>query len=273
MKSILDRCIILFGRQRSGTTVLRRALQTHPLVRDLGEIMHPQYGEGFYHHLSDRLKADHSNGVHSRWFEIFLQTIEHLSRNDNPETIYIVDVKYNMAHAFGNVLRNGAPRNYLIDELKSRNAAVIHLVRQGKLQLLVSEKVAIKTSQWEFSNKSDDDKKEAQVHISPVTLGMRIAQELAQDDYFARELSSFRKRISLKYEEMFTDELEFKESIFSEFSGLMSISQGGFSRTPLLSKQGRAMSETLTNFDQVSRALNILISEQNFPSFLADNIE
>lgn len=271
MTDLLERCVFLFGRQRSGTTVLRRALASHPDVIDLGEIMHPEHASGFYKVLQDRLHNDASSGVHSHWFDILAETLKNLTKNDHSSRRYVVDIKYNMAAAFGTIFLNGSPVNALIHEIKARNLKAVQLIRRNKLHLIVSERVAIKTNQWELSEKKRKTK-DATVFISPVTLGLKIQKEAAQDKYFLEQLGHVDKKILLVYEELFNEEGHFEIEPIEKFANLMGISSN-FDLQPQLQKQRRKMSETIENFPSVERAIQVLIKEGYIPPFYLDTLD
>ena len=271
MEDLLQRCTFLIGRQRSGTTVLRKAIATHPQVRDLGEIMHPGNQNGFYNYLKNELNRDLSRGVHNQWFRILLKTLHKIVENDPSTYRYIVDIKYNMAQAFGLSFRGGAPKNFLIGELSSRNARAIQLIRKNKLQLLTSERVAMKTNQWEVSRTSSE-KKAAEVFISPVTLGLLLQQEAEQDRYFFEQTQEMEKKITIFYEDIFSEDGTFNPKIIDNIADIMGISSE-FDLEPRILKQRRRMSETITNFEQVKRAVNTLVKEGQIPAFYADTLD
>ena len=84
MTDILDRCVFLIGRQRSGTTVLRRTLETHADIVDLGEVMHPGRQVGFYSILAEKLAQDPASGIHNKWFGLLEETLQALTREARP---------------------------------------------------------------------------------------------------------------------------------------------------------------------------------------------
>lgn len=272
MEELLKRCVVLIGRQRSGTTVLRRTLATHPRVRDLGEVMHPAHQSGFYRHLNQTLSDDPSKGVHNQWFGLLAETLVKLTENDPPDQNYIVDIKYNMAQAFGMSFHGGQPVNTLLHQLAQRKIPIIQLIRRNKLQLLVSERGAMKTNQWELSAK-DSEKKQAEVFISPVTLGLKLQQEMAQDTYFLEQTQSAPGKITLLYEEMFTEDGSFQPDIFARLAQILNIDPEDFNLEPQLLKQRGKMSETISNFPQVQRAIQVLTKEGEIPAYIADDLD
>ena len=234
--------------------------------------MHPAHQSGFYRHLSQTLSQDLSQGVHNQWFQILTETLHRLTEKDDPEQRYIIDIKYNMAQAFGLSFHGGRPCNILLQHLATRNIGVVQLIRRNKLQLLVSERVAMKTDQWELAA-GEAEKKRAEVFISPITLGLKLQQEMAQDAYFLEQTQIMRNKLTLVYEEMFTKDGGFRPRVFADLAQLLRVEAEGFDLQPQLSKQRGKMSESISNFPQVKRAIQVLIKEGDLPRYYADGLE
>jgi len=235
--------------------------------------MHPAHQSGFYSQLSQALSRDLSHGVHNQWFQILAETLQHLTKNDPADQKYIVDIKYNMAQAFGLSFENGRPVNALLHHLAARDIGVIQLIRRNKLQLLVSERVAMKTNQWEQSTQEAGKKEQADVFISPITLGLKLQREMAQDAYFLEQTQSMRNKLTLTYEELFTTDGSFKPRVFADLARLLELDPKHFSLEPQLSKQRGKMSEAISNFPQVERAVQVLIREGELPAYFAEGLE
>ncbi|TDK50907.1 sulfotransferase [Antarcticimicrobium luteum] len=272
LEDLLKRCVFLIGRQRSGTTVLRRSLASHPQVHDLGEIMHPAHQNGFYSQLCKRLNQDLPQGAHNKWLQILTETLQQVSKNDPPSQRYIIDLKYNMTLSFGTTFKGGRPENALLQHLAAKNARVIQIIRRNKLKLLVSERVALKTNQWELSAGAGE-KKKVEVFISPVTLGLKLQQEMAQDTYFLEQTQTMKNKLTLVYEDMFTEDGSFRPRIFTDISKMLRIDSKGFDLQPQLSKQRDKMSETISNFPQVRGALQTLVKEGEIPAYYVDSLD
>lgn len=272
LEDVLKRCVFLIGRQRSGTTVLRRSLASHPQISDLGEIMHPDHQSGFYSQLRERLNRGLPQGVHNKWLQILTETLRQIAENDPPSQRYIIDVKYNMTLTFGTTFQHGRPMNALLQHLHARGAGIVQLIRRNKLQLIVSERIALKTNQWELSPDATD-KKQAEVFISPVTLGLKLQQEAAQDAYFLEQTQSMPDKLTLVYEEMFDEAGAFRPDVFTAIAHLLKLDPEGVDPQPQISKQRGKMSETISNFPQVLRTLQTLIKEGELPAYYADGLD
>jgi len=234
--------------------------------------MHPAHQSGFYRHLGQILSEDLSRGVHNRWFQILIETLHRLTEKDDPEQKYIIDIKYNMAQAFGLGFHGGRPVNTLLHQLALQNVGVVQLIRRNKLQLLVSERIAMKTDQWELAA-GETEKKRAEVFISPVTLGLKLQQEMAQDTYFLEQTRAIRNKLTLTYEELFTKENTFRPRTFTDLAQLLDVDPKAFNLQPQLSKQRGKMSESISNFAQVKRAIQVLIKEGELPRHYTDSLE
>ena len=247
--------------------MLRRALATHPDVTDLGEIMHPDYSRGFYRNLSDRMANNISDGVHTNWMAILLDTIAILTR-DGPETQrYIIDIKYNMALSFGMHLYHGTLTNLFTSTLHEKNCKIVQVVRQNKLDLIVSERMAMMTNQWELS--SQQEQKAGTVHINPITLHERIRNEAALDQLFRDQIKDIPDTYEVIYEKLFLETGDINPAPLDQIARLLEL-EPQFDLKPKLTKQARPLSESIRNFKQVRQAIGILVRDRYLPAFYED---
>ena len=256
MTSVIDRCVFVVGRQRSGTTVLRKTLATHADVVDLGEIMHPDRDVGFYPELAKKLAQDVHLGLHQNWMDVFIAALERLAEDHNPNKKLIVDVKYNMVLAFGTRFAQHKMSSVFLRSLAEMRAKIIHIVRRDKLSLLVSERVAIKTQQWQL--KDDQERKDDKVFLAVPDLAPRIVSEESQDYFFEDELRYSQDSLRVVYEEFFDAEGNFKSDLLIALAQLMDL-EPTFDLAPRLRKQGRSLEQTLENFEEVARAVRTLV--------------
>lgn len=244
--------------------MLRRTLDTHPDVTDLGEIMHPGHKRGFYQNLTKKLSHNISDGIHTKWMDVLLDTIADLAR-DRPNTQrYIIDMKYNMALSFGMQMHNGALANQFTSALQEKNCKVVHLIRENKLNLIVSENLAIMTNQWGLS--SQQEQKTGMVRISPTTLHGKIRGEVALDQFFREQIQGIPDTCEVIYEKLFLETGDIDPAPLGQIAHLLNI-EPTFNLKPRQLKQARDLSESIRNFKQVKQAINTLVREKYLPTF------
>lgn len=258
MSEVLSRCLFVIGRQRSGTTVTRKSLCSHPRIVDLGEIMHPQYREGFLHELSMRAGSDATCLQPRYWFPVLVSTIEKLAGAHPADTRFLVDIKYNMALSFGVNFIESELRANFFGELEQTNASVLHIIRRAKVELIVSEQVALKTQKWQLD--LDDERASTKIWLNPYTIGMRIREEEAQDEYVRKQLARNPRRLEVCYEDIFGGP-SFRSDVLKSVVRFVGLDDD-FEPTVMLQKQGRPMYETIENFKQVETAVNALIERR-----------
>ena len=255
MTDILDRCLFVIGRQRSGTTVLRAALASHPRVHDLGELLHEQKPGGFYAELGARLAETASAGLHERWFDILVATIQRLAPPED-DKVLLVDIKYNGALNFGSVFVGPTMVNTLIHKLSLHRATVIHVLRRNKLSLLTSVEMARKTGQWRLQH--GQERHIATIGLDLRKLPARIAAEEALDAYFTAQLAGIGARIPVVYEDMFMPDGSFAKGCFMQVAQRFAI-EPAFDFGPRLAKQSAPLSTAIANFAEVSAQIDSLI--------------
>gem|GEM_PF-3751495 len=266
MTQTANRCLFVVGRQRTGTTVLRQALATHPRVRDLGEVMHDKRSNGFYAELAGELAKSATAGLHNRWFDILLATIDRLAPPGD-DTIRLVDVKYNMALNFGSTFVGADMLNTFALNLRRHKGALIHVVRRNKLALLTSIAVVGRTGQWQM--KHGDARRFERVELNPATLTARIAAEEAMDAYFAAQFARMAATVTVVYEDMFGPDGTFVRVPFDRVARRFGL-DGAFDLSPRLTRQGLPLADTISNFDAIAARIENLVAAGSLPARYLD---
>lgn len=261
IEEITRRSLFIIGRQRSGTTVLRQALASHPRVRDLAEVMHAKRKDGFYAVLTQTLVENRADGLHHKWGDVLVEAIRRLSPPPGDE-IVLVDIKYNMALSFGMAFDGAEPVNVFARFLRRQQASAIHIVRRNKLALLTSHEVARATNQW--ARKPGEEARFEQVTMMPQALRTNLRREEAMDAYFTAQMARVRGAIAVVYEEMFAPDGTFVAAPFEQVARQMGI-EPTFDLRPSLARQARPLSETIRNFDEVVALVEGMIAAGELP--------
>lgn len=253
--AVMRRCLFLIGRQRSGTTVLGRAIASHPRIRDLREVMHPGRPHGFYAVLRDTLNENLREGAQDRWFGVLLKAVEQMAA-ETPHKLLLVDVKYAMALSFGVGFSGDRLESVFLRRLIERGGKAIHHVRRNKLALLTSRLVAHRTAQWRLTN--DSEPAFEPVRFAPGKLLEQIRAEEAADAFFAAGLAGLPGRIDTVYEALFQPGGSFEPAPFGQLAALLEVPDK-FDLAPRQAKQGRPLEEAIANYAEVAAEVRRLV--------------
>ncbi len=242
--------------------MLRQALATHPRLRDLGEVMHDKRSNGFYAQLAGELAKSATAGLHTRWFEILLATIDRLAPPGD-DTIPLVDIKYNMALNFGSTFVGADMLNTFALNLRRHKSALIHVVRRNKLALLTSIAVVSRTGQWQM--KHGEARRFEPVELNPATLAARIAAEEAVDAYFTAQFARMAATITVVHEEMLGPAGTFLRAPFDRVSHRFGL-DAAFDLAPRLARQGLPLADTISNFGAIAARVESLVAAGDLPA-------
>lgn len=268
-EDLLRRCLFVISRQRSGTTMLRKTLSSHPDIADLGEVMHDARPVGFYTVLAEAMAQDLRAAMHSGWFEVLTTTISRLAPQPRPAAL-LIDIKYQMALSLGSTFVGSRMVNTLAQRLRRHGAGAIHVIRRNKLAMITSQDRARRTRVWR--EESTDRPAPAPVTLDIPTLADRIAREEAMDAYFATELRRVNGTITLVYEEMIGPDGALanhcSDPVAARF-GLPDV----FDRMPPLIKQGLPLTQAIANFDAVAAYVHALVDAGRLSPVYRDYLE
>ena len=254
--SIFSDFIVIVGRQRSGTTVLRKMLSSGEGVVDLGEIFHKDFGQSqdnFFYFLKQQIEVNSQllhPVTHRELFKDYLKQI-HLKYKPNK---LLLDIKYN---AF-DMIRGFDPvypaTPFLVNFIKNNGIKVFHVERKNKLKVIVSERLAIKTGKWEVKlEEQDSNVTKIYIDTSSLKLDLHFEQNLSNlyKQYFCDHSSYY----NFVYEEMFDQSGDFHKFLIRRVQSTVG-PKISFDSKPKLKKQNtKLLIDTIENFDEVVKAL------------------
>lgn len=209
--------IVILARQRSGTTALAETLALGADVCSFGEVFHHQQPEvgkpgqpdlrlhpeaDFFKLSVEMLRSAPELALPSveNKMHLFDAFISHLSSLTRSRWI-LIDVKYNSWHHFENYYHVPGHSPFLLHLLKHRNAAFIHVTRANTFARYCSEQLALSRNKWHVERGAKDD--DAAIIIDPVAALRDMQETQRQMETFSRFLTDCRRRIDLRYEEIF----------------------------------------------------------------------
>ena len=205
--------IFIVGRQRSGTTVFRELLK-HEGAFDCDEIFHGDISRPhrFYAYLLDRIAARpelvHPQ-THPNLFRDFMRHLSVLAKGAQ----LAIDVKYfglNLIPTREDV-DGSAP--FLFRHMVETEAKVVHIVRQNKLRILVSEEMSKATGKWSLARREDKLTTKKALRIDPKAALGFIDLQLDQEQRTAEQLAQVSDMETIEYESMFDGELFSKHTL------------------------------------------------------------
>lgn len=259
--------ISVIGTQRSGTTVLRSLLDSHPDIKAFGEVFLPRHKkqkECFYHFLKNICLEDieyvvPSPETNSKLFNLYLEYLEGLTKGS---TLISIDCKYNFllgALSLGEDCNRHKP--FLLERMRKNNFHIIHLKRKNVLASLVSSKLSTKNQVWATNDLSR--LKHNTIYLPCENLLSDLKSRVANNLHFSTLLAG-KSTLEINYEDMFNDE-SFSSELLNTLAEFLNI-PNSFNPEPLYLKMTSPLSEAIENFDEVHRVL----SGTEFESMLLD---
>lgn len=248
---------IVFGHQRTGTTLLVSRLDSHPEIRCHEEVLLPS--------------AVNSSPLMRDWLEIrsrpqWLRVVpgvraSFLASLVNDATVHGnfgavgFKVTYNQISLWPKLAYLVPPVSFLLPDpalrnwLKSNRALVIHVRRRNHLRILVSHALAAQNGRFHSRNPAVKDEK---IWISLRTLKLRLERILLAETVACKVISGLSS-IEIYYEDYTNGSARTDDVRLCNALGL-SLPVSGLN-SPLRKLSPRSMRDTVANYDQVARYL------------------
>jgi len=203
------RFCFLIARPRSGTTVFKRMLETHPEIVSLGEIFTESVKRSYFDFLKELVAREPDALLPSRSTGVFLQYLEscrsHALRTKPRCKIIVLDIKYDQAHLICEPwwTLEGLPR--LLFLMRERKWKVIDLHRQDIFRLVISNQIAIQTKIYHSNSLKPGERHSASAHIDPQQLVFNAKNTKAAYSAISNHFKGRKEYRLAYYEDMFAD--------------------------------------------------------------------
>jgi hypothetical protein len=245
----LGRIVLFMGGVRSGTTVFRRMLASHPRVRDRGEIFNSNNPQGFFKYFREQIAQNPDLAFPEHHGKVFLGYLASLVPKDK-DGIALLDIKYehlNLIHDAWQLPFTNPPMLRLI---KRSGFKVVHLRRQHFYSVL-SNLVAVQTGR--YHKPADDsaklpEKRPVSVERALVLSSMKKRKRAADtvDGGFDEA-----QRLSIDYEGVFDDAGDFQPAVCERLAQFLGV-DNQFERQPALKKViDEPLSAVITNYEEI----------------------
>jgi hypothetical protein len=141
-----SRIVFIIGGVRSGTTVFRRMMASHSLIRDRGEIFNANNPAGYFKFLREQVARDPNLIFPERSVDVFHAYLVSLMPKE-PDAQALVDVKYEHLTLLPEAWQMPFSNPPLLRIIHRTKAKVLHLRRQH-FYSAVSNLVAINTGRY-----------------------------------------------------------------------------------------------------------------------------
>jgi len=230
-------CFVI-GRPRSGTTVFKAMLQTHPEIWSLREVLNENNPRSYFNFLK-RLQSDDRDALlPSRSIENFVKylgwcrktALEKQPRNK----VVILDVKYDQAHLLCEPWWSITSLPRIFSLMRELGCKVIDVHRNDVVRLVISNQIAIKTQIYHSNKLEPGEGQDAKVHVDPDRLLREVNATFQAYEKVGRHFRGYPDYLRIAYEEMFDGDA-FSEELVQRVASFLGVS-GEFERKPQLSK-------------------------------------
>ena len=237
---VLSRSFVIVGTQRTGSTLIRTRLDSHPSIRCHGEIFKlgrkPYQGpDGYWTYYRQR-PSRYLRRIFLRRRQVYA-FLDMLLKADSARLVGF-KVMYSQTLRMPEILA------YIFE----RQLPVVQVVRRNNVRTLISREIAKSTGVYHAHG--DAERPNACIRLEPATLLQRLDEIAAEEGRWAEVLRDSVRKHRICYEDVIEDR-DATERALLRFLGVESATL-----TSTLRKLGSAdLRESLANFDEVSREL------------------
>ena len=244
----------IVGTQRSGTTVTRAILDTHPDIATYGEVFLPRHAhmrDCYYHYLRDRCAerpfyAIPTEETQRALFRGYLKRLEDMSA---PHPTAVLDCKTQFLYHALNLGGSKGSHPFLLTMMKEHGFGFIGIQRGNKLGMYVSQILSSQTRVW--ATETPEQIEDRTVHIPTHKLTERMLAMEEED----RQMVSILNRpnvnaVILKYEDFLGNPSCANADDLERIAELLDIANA-FDPVPKYRKIGLPLRDAIRNFDEV----------------------
>lgn len=261
------RYAVVIGTQRSGTTVLRSLLGSHPEIATFGEVFlyrHAHMKECYYHFLRNEVQSDPDLVIPGpeaspALFDRFLEYLETLVPEGTGTIAF--DCKYNFLD--GSIVpgeRHWGQPPFLLRQFRRRKFSIIHCVRRNALATIVSSHLTNKNKVWATNDLTRI--KHTMATVPTDNLLNSLKHRKKEQDHYSELLGS--PTFVAYYEDMF-DRTQFSAAFLRDLSEHLGL-ENRFVAEPQLKKIAPPVSHAIENLNEIKS----LLRETEFNWMLED---
>ena len=245
------RCVIFIGGVRTGTTVFREMLASHPAIVDRHEIFNTQNRHGFYPFLRELVRTEPDAVFPEHAMKNFARF---LASGCEPAKISVFDLKYEHLLHLPIAWQLPFTDPHILRFIASQGIKVIHL-RRNPLHSLISNLIAHRSKHYHLYRHPDSETPQSEasgtirVDRARIEESIKIRQQVTA---LVDEVFRPTQRINFDYESIFNAEGQFRDEVCAELASFIGI-EDLFDRQPQLGKViTRPLSEIVENYAEIS---------------------
>lgn len=228
--------IVLLGSVRSGTTVFRQFLATHPKLVNCGEIFSSVRPDGFYAFLSARCLTDKQAIMPENQAKAFNQYLTDC-RSRCGRKIPVIDIKHQHLRLLHRPweLPFGTP--LLLELMKEKELFVIHL-RRNPVDAVISTALASHRNVYHIKTDCAAPEVNTPLIIDPRLFLQQIRERIKTTRFISKFFLSYKNWLELDYEELFdhsSGQADFSYLVSNKVARSIGI-QNNFDHRPKLQK-------------------------------------
>lgn len=254
LKSMNGRGVFLFSFGRSGTTVFRDFISSHPNVVSLGEVLNQDAFHSFFHYYNKRFRR---TGYFPSLFESSFYEFMQEQVDSRAPARCIFDLKFETLHLVEGNFRLPDGKFKLFDHLKDSGNPVILLERRDAVARFLSVAVAVQRNRFHSFQTQSGGK------LEPFEVDMKAMQRSVnavrtQLETFRRHFAGYDRFIDITYEDMFVaagpeEEKQFSPELTEKLAALLQV-DARFDTSPKLEKVSNLPLESyVLNHEDVTR--------------------
>lgn len=201
----MKQSLVLLAHQRSGTTVLRRMLDTDPNIRQLGEVFSSRHALGVHKTL---LKCAEEPGFSFRLADMnhVFDTMLLSLHEKYGEDVLVIDAKYNSMGPFNGYGWHINREPQFIDYCKTNDIPIIHLIRKDMFGVLASERLAVRSKVWHLE-KGQERAMDAKFFVGLKPFKRDYHRLLIEATRFHDAVSRYEKSATIFFEDTLVDNM------------------------------------------------------------------
>jgi len=267
---------ILLARQRTGTNVLRRFLNSHKDLFAINEIFDP----GIYNNKNFDIYSDMYSQIAYRQSDLigaffpyqfglvselqkplsykqtFIKFLDYINLHSTVAH-NIIDIKYNHLHNLTDYITPLLnTKNDIFEIIRRKKLTVIHLTRTNYLKSYVSGQLASKSGNYVLSKESQKNEHQnitVTLDVNQLIYSINIMKK--EDDFISEHLKEYEGYLPIEYQEMFDQDGNFDKQFSNKVAQFFHV-ENTFNRAPSLKKlQDRTFNDIIINYGEVVEGL------------------
>ncbi|MGD0191529.1 MAG: sulfotransferase [Rhizomicrobium sp.] len=256
-----DICFLI-GRPRSGTTVFRSMLESHPALLGMGEVFNEANPKSYFHFLQKRVTVTPEAVFPGRSVTNFRDFVASCRRTLQQSVtggrFVILDVKYDQSHLLCEPWWGITFLPRIFSLIRDEGWLVIDIHRNDHLAMYVSNLLAIESKVYHSTDPGAGSvtRKKLRLDAAAVARQLTITNQAYRrvSNHFAR----YAGYLCVTYEEMFDPGAGFRPELLERVSAFLGI-DNAFDQTPRLARLlGEDALSYVENADEVRDVLRRL---------------